>query len=201
MKNIDLLPPEYARREERRARLLGWGVVLSVAALFCAGASIWMATRLGNARVRIDRLSGEYRMMQRTQTGIEELKVQLATVVDRNQAILSLLGQRPWCDILADLSAKLHRRAWLSSLELSKEMTAPARLGALLKGDLTAVESLMLTGFAVSYLELSQLMSALNTSPYVSGVVLESSQAAVESGRPAVRFTIRLGLEPLGETG
>ena len=35
----------------------------------------------------------------------------------------------------------------------------------------------------------------------VSGVVLESSQAAVESGRPAVRFTIRLGLEPLGETG
>lgn len=208
MRNIDLLPPEYHEREELKDRGKLWGAAAGGTLALCLVAVFFFGARTASAKERLGSLSTAFAEMKEAEAKVGELKGKLGALVERNQAITSLLGQRAWCDILADLGERVRPNGWLESIELEKVVRArPGVAGAIL-GDLEPVETLVLGGFAADFLRLSALITTLKASPHVAGVELDVSQSAPAplpelggeggAGPAAVRFSVRCELKRLG---
>jgi len=110
-----------------------------------------------------------------------------AQVTSASAELLPLISQRTkWVELFQDMSVRVPDGVWLVRMEV-ETMTIPKGRG---RTKVAGKKTIMLAGFARSYLSLGQLLTALEQSPKLSSVLLKSAERKTDKTSEQVNFEI-----------
>ncbi|MGI9953174.1 PilN domain-containing protein [Moorellaceae bacterium AZ2] len=174
---VNLLPPEvqphhptlFRQRGKVAAVLLLGGVLLLLYLAFLA--NTWLSVkRLEEAKDNLalyQPQEEEARMIEERINSLRRQKAELEVIMQNRQR---------WSKLLADLSAALPARVWMTRLEA------------------TSTQEIFFTGRTTSLAAVGEFLTALQALSFLKEVELQSVQAAPED-KTILEFTIRAVLE------
>jgi type IV pilus assembly protein PilN len=173
MIRINLLPAKVSKKKQAGKNQLGIGLLVLIVAL--AGNFFWSASRadaLAAKQEKVKRTKAEIANLEKIIGEVNDIKQQQAAVKDKLAVLDRLKANRAGpVRLLDELAGLVPKRVWLKKFEEHDKNVA-------FEGSASTIE------------DVSTFMSALQRSPYFTGIELKKTTARAEGRYKVVDFTL-----------
>jgi len=197
MKQVNLLPPEYAYARYFRKRLATWAAFILAAGAMVGSLGFNLSSQLHKAQAEKQRLQGRIETLKNVNDEIQGIAVEKAAIAAKLADIYRAQRKQVDATILYDLAAASNDRVFLVDVLMSigappapKPTPAPAAAVAAAEADVKPLAVLTVRGYALTNLDLTQFVSGLAKSSSLKQVNLKYGRQEVVMKLKLIAFEI-----------
>jgi len=206
MKQINLIPPDYAHSRYVRRRAAIWAELVLAVSAMVAALGLNLHRQLQAAQRETSRLIARQQMHKQVCADIRELTRRKTEAIGQLEETYALQRKRIYCAILSDIAAACNERVFLVEVEADETAEKPGSASPLpvrsrsqWKQKTPPGKAILITlkGHALTNLDLTQFVSGLSMSEVLKDVSLKFWRQGAPGKSKLISFEIEC--RPAGE--